>query len=260
MPHRSKIILGVNIDHVATLRKLRDTPYPNLVEAAKLSISGGADQITVHLREDRRHIIDSDVLNLKETISVPLNLEMAATEEMLAFSLKVKPHSICVVPEKREERTTEGGLDFSNPGRNSLMQKIATKAREAKILVSFFIEPDESSIDHAKKIGAEAIELHTGSFCIEWQKSKHKSKMSEAPLVAQWNRLKTASTYAKKVGLRVHAGHGIDTEIASFLAEGLPEVIEYNIGHAIVCDAVSVGIEKATANMKHALRENTSKF
>lgn len=238
--------LGVNIDHVATLRRLRDTPYPDLLKAALECVAGGADQITVHLREDRRHIVDDDVINLKKTLRVDLNLEMAATQEMLEFALKIKPHSICVVPEKREERTTEGGLDLSNSTRNKFLQEIATRVKKAGILVSFFIEPDPNDINVSKELGAEAVELHTGALCIA-----HQTKNTHS-LKKEWSRVQSAVQTAKDLGLMVHAGHGIDYEIAPELAK-LRNILEYNIGHSIVCESVFIGIREATRKMKQAL-------
>ena len=244
------IRLGVNIDHVATLKRLRDTPYPDILEGAKAVIRGGADQITVHLREDRRHIVDEDVRRLKANIGVDLNFEMAATEEMLRVALELKPHSICVVPEKREERTTEGGLDLSNAGRNEFLKRIAFDARAAGILVSFFIEPEAKDLEISKSLGAEAVELHTGSLCIAHQAPKGSSQREH--LQREWQRVRTATTWGAQNGLIVHAGHGIDYDIAPELG-AIKEIKEYNIGHAIVCEAVFSGLEAATRRMKERL-------
>lgn len=243
-----KIRLGVNIDHVATLRKLRDTPYPNILHAAKLCIEGGADQITVHLREDRRHIVDQDVELLRKKILVDLNLEMAATEEMLSIALRIKPHSICIVPEKREERTTEGGLDLSDERRNTFLKEIARKAYETGILTSFFIEPSPDDVARAKELGAQAIELHTGALCIAYQ-TKDIQKLEQ-----QWQNLEQAVQEGKKQELLVHAGHGIDYEIAAELSKRISGIQEYNIGHAIVCESVFCGLKEATQKMKEALK------
>lgn len=244
--HSNKIRLGVNIDHVATLRRLRDTPYPSLLEAAKLCVAGGADQITVHLREDRRHIVDIDVLELKKHLTVDLNLEMAATREMLQFALELKPHSICVVPEKREERTTEGGLDLSNADRNQFLKEIIEKAKARGIIVSLFIEPDAKDVKISHELGAQAVELHTGSLCIAHQKN------DATKLEHEWTRLKGAVAQGQALNLLVHAGHGIDYKIAPELAK-LSGIVEYNIGHSMVCEAVFCGIEEATRKMKKAL-------
>lgn len=238
--------LGVNIDHVATLRRLRDTPYPSLVDAARECVAGGADQITVHLREDRRHIVDADVANLKAMLTVPMNLEMAATDEMLAIALKTKPHIICLVPEKREERTTEGGLDLSTPQRLANLQKIVRKAADAGIHSSLFIEPSAKDVEKAREMGAYAVEFHTGTLCIAIQNKK--------PSVEQeWKRLETAVDAAVALGVKPHAGHGIDEEIATQLTRRVPKIIEYNIGHAIICQAVFCGLREATKRMKTAL-------
>ncbi|MBI3541916.1 MAG: pyridoxine 5'-phosphate synthase [Deltaproteobacteria bacterium] len=241
--------LGVNIDHVATLRQLRDTPYPDVLAAARECIAGGADQITIHLREDRRHINDGDVAALKAGLkgtSVDINLEMAATEEMLAIALKTRPHSICVVPEKREERTTEGGLDLSNSKRNELLAHIASEARKAGIVVSFFIEPDARDMEISKKLGATAVELHTGALCIAHQKNQ------ASALEVEWKRLHGALGAGPMLNLMVNAGHGIDYRIAPELGR-LKGIVEYNIGHAIVCEAVFCGLREATRKMKAAL-------
>lgn len=243
--------LGVNVDHVATLRRLRDTPYPDLLEAAKECVAGGADQITIHLREDRRHIVDADVARLRAGIAVDLNFEMAATEEMLAIALKTKPYSICVVPEKREERTTEGGLDLSNSVRNELLKRIAKEATAAGIVVSFFIEPDARDMKISKDLGATAVELHTGALCIAHQAD------DKPTLAHEWKRLREAVAAGPSLGLTVNAGHGIDLKIALELS-GIKGIHEYNIGHSIVCDAVFCGIREATRKMKLALEGKRS--
>lgn len=237
--------LGINIDHVATLRRLRDTPYPDIVKAAKECIAGGADQITVHCREDRRHITDADVIRLKNKISVPLNLEMAATEKMLQFALKLRPECICLVPEKREERTTEGGLSFKDNKRNAIFEKIATLGQAKDILVSFFIEPDLADIHMSAKLGAMAIELHTGKLCLAIQNKRKNAKV-------EWNRLMAAIELGNCLGLSVHAGHGIDYDIAKKLSM-VRGIKEYNIGHAVVCEALFCGLRMATHKMKKNL-------
>lgn len=248
----SLIRLGVNIDHVATLRRLRDTSYPDVIVAADECIAGGADQITVHLREDRRHIVDDDVARLKKHIRAYLNLEMAGTEEMLGIALKVRPHSICLVPEKREERTTEGGLDLSDRQRNELLRHMSTEARKAGIVVSFFIEPDPSDMEAAKMLGANAVELHTGALCIAHQKDDRGS------LEREWKRLHDAVKAGPMLNLTVHAGHGIDYAIASELGR-IRGIVEYNIGHAIVCEAVFCGLREATRKMRVALQGGAGK-
>lgn len=245
---RSKLRLGVNVDHVATLKRLRDTPYPDLLAAAQECVAGGAEQITIHLREDRRHIVDGDVATLQKHLKVDLNLEMAATEEMLAIALRLKPHSICIVPEKREERTTEGGLDLSDPKRNAFLERIAHEAKLAGINVSFFIEPDPKDVEISKKLGATAVELHTGALCLAHQKGHKQAAENE------WKRLRTAVAAGQSTGVAVHVGHGIDYNIAPELAR-IDGIVEYNIGHSIVCEAVYCGIREATARMKRALTQ-----
>lgn len=240
--------LGVNIDHVATLRRLRDTPYPDLLRAARECVEGGADQITVHLREDRRHIIDQDVFALRRELPIDLNLEMAATDEMLGVALQAQPRSICLVPERREERTTEGGLDLSDPERSETYRKIAEEAGKKGILACFFIEPDPGHAAAARQLGARAVEIHTGALCIAHQMG------SESRLLDEWARLRDAIDACKRLGLKVHAGHGIDYRIAPELAS-LGEIEEYNIGHSIVCEALFCGLKEAVRRMKALLTE-----
>ncbi len=243
---RDAIRLGVNIDHVATLRRLRDTPYPDIIRAAKAVLAGGADQITVHLREDRRHIVDADVSRLKRELDVDINLEMAATDEMHDIAVALRPHSICIVPEKREERTTEGGLDFSTPARNQAYERIARDAAAHGILPTFFVEPDPAHLEMSARLGAQAVELHTGALCLAHQAG------DETGVAREWDRVERAIRAGRDLGLAVHAGHGIDYEIAPRLAT-LEGIVEYNIGHAIVCEAVFVGLEAATRRMKALL-------
>ncbi len=247
---QAPIRLGVNIDHVATLRRLRDTPYPDIVEAARAVLAGGADQITVHLREDRRHIVDSDVARLKRELDADVNLEMAATEEMHDIAVALHPHSICIVPEKREERTTEGGLDFSSAARNRLYETIARDASEYGILPVFFVEPDPEHLEMSARLGARGVELHTGALCLA-----HQAGDSDG-LEAEWARVVQAVRVGRDLGLSIHAGHGIDYEIAPRLAT-IEGIREYNIGHAIVCEAVFVGLEEATRRMKALLTKGT---
>ncbi|MBI2606621.1 MAG: pyridoxine 5'-phosphate synthase [Deltaproteobacteria bacterium] len=245
-PAAGKIRLGVNIDHVATLKRLRDTPYPDVVAAANECIAGGADQITVHLREDRRHIVDSDVIDLKKAIKVDLNLEMAATDAMLKFALAIKPTTICLVPEKREERTTEGGLDLTNAERNAVYKRIANEASKKGIRTSFFVEPDPAHVAAAKQLGASAVEIHTGGLCIAHQME------DESRLLDEWTRLRSTLDACKTLGIQINAGHGIDYRIAGQLA-ALGTIVEFNIGHAIICEAVSCGLREAVKKMKTAL-------
>jgi len=233
--------LGVNIDHVATIRNARggDTPCP--VRAAQLAEEAGADGITAHLREDRRHIRDEDIAALMENISVPLNFEMAATEEMHAIALRHKPHAVCLVPERREERTTEGGLGV-HQDQNRLATFIAP-LRDAGCRVSMFIEADPAQVEASAKIGAAVIELHTGALCethLEGDISARDAHLA---------RITKAATLADEMGLEVHAGHGLDFETAK-LAAAIPEVVELNIGHFLIGEAIFTGLPQAISQMR----------
>lgn len=234
--------LGVNIDHVATLRQARQEIYPDPIHAAQLAEMGGADQITVHLREDRRHIQDRDLTLLRETVQVPLNLEMAATKEMLAIALKVKPDCVTLVPEKREELTTEGGLDLL---RNSEAIKNQVEAlREARIVTSAFIETNLEQVRAAHRLNFIAVEFHTGSFCDNYGKDSANR---------EYDKLTEAIQIADKLKLEVRLGHGIDySNIQPLL--NFPQVKEFNIGHAIIARAVLVGMERAVCQMKSLLK------
>src|SRR3712207_1504834 len=198
-----RLRLGVNIDHVATIRNARGGPHPDPVRAALLAEAAGADGITAHLREDRRHITDRDIERLSSEISLPLNLEMAATQEMLAIAFRARPHAACIVPEKREERTTEGGLDAVG-GHNHLTPFVAA-LNEAGIRVSLFIEPEERQLDAARSLGAPVVELHTGTFCEAWASGGRKG----AERARQLDRLVSAARHGAAIGLEVHAGHGL---------------------------------------------------
>ena len=242
--------LGVNIDHIATLRQLRGTPYPNILTAAQLAEAGGAQQITVHLREDRRHIQEKDVRLLRENLKVPLNLEMAAAKPIIELALEILPEWACLVPEKRKELTTEGGLNIVNNPRP--VSKAIEKLKGAGILVSCFIEPSIQAVRLSKEFGADAIEFHTGLFCLATQGAfgGRSAKRAETELA----RLEKAARYGQKTGLRVHAGHGIDYEninkiVALSGVGGLPLITEYNIGHSIICRAALFGLEKAVREM-----------
>jgi len=237
------VTLGVNIDHVATLRQARKEGIPDLVDSALACVRGGADSITVHLREDRRHIQDQDVIDLARALRVPLNLEMALNSKILKFALKIKPAKICLVPEKREELTTEGGLDLFQRSRD--LQKTISALGENGSQVSLFIDPDVRQIRRAAALGAPAIEIHTGSYANAEGTAQKK----------EWNRIKTASQLAKKLGLHVHAGHGLDYENTAKLLK-ISEIEEVNIGYAIVCHAVFVGIEKAVKQMAAILKSS----
>jgi pyridoxine 5-phosphate synthase len=234
--------LHVNVDHVATLRQARGTPYPDPVWAASLVELAGADGVTVHLREDRRHIQDRDVMLLRQTVRGVLNLEMAATEEMVRIALEVKPDVVSLVPEKREERTTEGGLDVKAQG---LGRAIAELSRGG-IPVSLFIDPTEEAVRVSHELGAPRIELHTGDYCERWHPINH------APGDEELARLERAAAAGKKRGLHVAAGHGLDYGNVGPVA-ALWEIEELNIGHAIVARAVLVGMERAVREMRAAM-------
>lgn len=247
--------LGVNIDHIATLRQLRGTKYPDILTAARLAEKGGAEQITVHLREDRRHIQEQDVKILRSELRVPLNLEMAATEEMTKFATRISPDWVCLVPEKRQELTTEGGLDLS--GNQKRIEKTIATLRKAKIKVSCFVEPTLQAVKLSKALGATAVEFHTGRFCIATQEGSGSSRASSRAK-SELERIRKASLYAIKQGILPHAGHGIDYENIRTLAELENEqretlIQEYNIGHAIVCRAALVGMERAVREMVSAI-------
>ncbi len=236
--------LGVNIDHVATIRNARGGPRPDPLRAALLAIEAGADGITAHLREDRRHIQDADMARLKENISKPLNFEMAATEQMLDIALKIKPHAVCLVPEKRTERTTEGGLDVLG-GHNHLVPFV-DELKRAGIRVSLFIEPSAEAIAASASIKAPVVELHTGAWC-------HALEVGDADLAErEFARLEKAVAEAAAQGLEVHAGHGLDYDGAQHIA-GFPQVVELNIGHFLIGEAVFVGLEAAIRRMRAAM-------
>jgi len=236
--------LGVNIDHVATLRNARGGAVPDPVRAALMAQTAGADGITAHLREDRRHIVDADIEALMDQISIPLNFEMAATEEMQKIALHHKPHAVCIVPEKREERTTEGGLEVARE-ENRLAHFIAP-LRDAGCRVSIFIGADAKQIEAANRIGAEVIELHTGAYCDAYAEGDFATRDRE--LVA----LCEMATYAHSLGLEVHAGHGLTYDTVEPIA-ALPEVKELNIGHFLIGEAVFRGLESAISEMRRLM-------
>ena len=242
--------LGLNIDHVATIRNARGGNNPDPVRAALMAIEAGVDGITAHLREDRRHIRDEDMARLSLEIAKPLNFEMAATEEMKAIALRVKPHAVCLVPEKREERTTEGGLDIVGQ-HNALAPYIAELSR-AGIRVSLFIEADAGPIEMAKKLGAPVIELHTGSYC---DALAHDDK---AKADREFARLDAGAALAGRLGLEVHAGHGLDFYSAEQVAR-VPEIRELNIGHFIVGEAIFIGLPLAISQMRAAMERGRAK-
>ncbi|AIR85358.1 pyridoxine 5'-phosphate synthase [Pantoea sp. JGM49] len=239
----AELLLGVNIDHIATVRNARGTNYPDPVQAAFVSEQAGADGITVHLREDRRHITDRDVRILRDTIQTRMNLEMAVTDEMIDIACDIKPHFVCLVPEKRQEVTTEGGLDVA--GQQDKINAAVRLLSEAGILVSLFIDADHRQIEAAVASGAPYIEIHTGAY-------------AEAPegleREAELSRIRKAATFAASLGLKVNAGHGLTYHNVQPIAE-LPEMHELNIGHAIIGRALFSGLADAVSEMKQLMRE-----
>ena len=238
----AKLRLGVNIDHVATIRNARGGAHPDPVRAAKLAAKAGADGITAHLREDRRHISDNDIKRLRAEIDLPLNFEMAATDEMLAIAIAAKPHAACIVPEKREERTTEGGLDAAG-GHNHLKRYVA-ELGAAGIRVSLFIEASKAQLDAARHLGAPVVEIHTGAYC----------EATGAAQARELDRIRDAVRYGASIGLEVHAGHGIGFDTVSPIA-AMPEIAELNIGHFLIGEAVFTGLENSIAEMRRLMDE-----
>ncbi|GJD58725.1 pyridoxine 5'-phosphate synthase [Methylobacterium dankookense] len=239
-----KLRLGVNIDHVATVRNARGEAYPDPVRAALVAAEAGADGITAHLREDRRHIRDADMRALKERLSVPLNFEMAATDEMVGLAVALRPHAACLVPEKREERTTEGGLDIVG-GRGHLAPRIARLA-EAGIRVSLFVEPEPEVMEAASALNAPVVELHTGSYC------EAVVAGDEARIAHELARITRAARHGAGLGLEIHAGHGLTLDSVGPVA-ALPEIRELNIGHALIAEAIFVGLPQAVRDMRAAM-------
>ncbi len=239
----STILLGVNIDHIATLRNARGTQYPDPVHAAELAERAGADGITIHLREDRRHIVDRDVRLLRETIQTRMNLEMAVTEEMIEIAIATKPEFVCLVPEKREELTTEGGLDVK--GQLDKIKAATEKLTEAGIKVSLFIDADREQIDAAKSCHAPFIELHTGHYADAKTEQEQQDEL---------RKIADAARYADGLGITVNAGHGLTYHNVGSIA-ALPELYELNIGHSIIGRAAFDGLTKAVADMKTAMNE-----
>ena len=235
--------LGVNVDHVATIRNARGGRHPDPVAAAKLAISAGCDGITAHLREDRRHIRDDDIARLKAEIDKPLNFEMAATDEMLAIALKTKPHATCIVPEKRSERTTEGGLDAA--GQHNQLVPFVARLNDAGIRVSLFIAADTRQFEAAVKLKAPVVEIHVGAWC----EALNEGKPNAAE--ADWQRIRAGAKLAHELGLEVHAGHGLDYASAETIA-ALPQIVELNIGHFLIGEAVFVGLSESVKLMRTA--------
>ena len=251
-----RLRLGVNIDHVATVRNARGGIHPDPLRAAHAAVRAGADGITAHLREDRRHITDADIESLRREINLPLNLEMAATPEMARFATKVRPDWICLVPEKRNEVTTEGGLDLKKGA--TRIASVIRAVRKAKIRVSLFVEPSEAAMLQSASLEADAVELHTGRYCLAAQGAL--GKKSKAAERIEYQRIERAARLGRSLGLHVHAGHGFDLEnvrpVAAILdpASGRPLIEEFNIGHFLVCRAAMVGMDQAVREMLAAIR------
>lgn len=239
----AELLLGVNIDHIATLRNARGTLYPDPVQAAFIAGQAGADRITVHLREDRRHITDRDVHILRQTLDISMNLEMAVNEEMLAIACETRPHFCCLVPEKRQEVTTEGGLDIHAQGEK--IRAACKRLADAGIQVSLFIDPDIGQINAAAQMGAPFIEIHTGCYA---------DAKDDAVMAKELARIAVAANYAATLGLKVNAGHGLSYHNVKAVA-ALPEIRELNIGHAIIGRAVMSGLKEAVAEMKRLMQE-----
>lgn len=233
--------LGVNIDHVATLRQARGTDYPDPVEAAALCVKGGADGLTIHLREDRRHIQDADLFALRAKAQLPLNLEMANEPGIVAIALRAMPDEVCLVPERREEVTTEGGLDAV--GQLEALRPTVARLKDAGIVVSLFIEPDPRQLDAAVALGAPVVELHTGTYC----------NAAGAAQAKELERLAEAARYGHQRGLRINAGHGLNTVNLTPFLKAVPHLGTLNIGHSIVARAVMVGMERAVREIKELM-------
>jgi len=246
MIHKKTILLGVNIDHVATLRNARGTDYPSPLDAAFIAERAGADGITIHLREDRRHIKDQDVRDIVSNIHTRLNLELAVTSEMIDIACDVKPVSCCLVPEKREELTTEGGLDVA--GNFNRLKDACSSLSSEGILISPFIDPDKEQIDAVKEAGATLLELHTGCYA---------DASSESDQLHEYNRITEAASYAHGLGLQVNAGHGLHYHNVEAIAK-IPQIIELNIGHSIIARAVMTGLDTAVRDMKVLMRNARS--
>ena len=245
----NKLRLGVNIDHVATIRNARGSSYPDPVEAAIVAYNAGADGITAHLREDRRHIIEADIGNISKKVDLPLNLEMAATGEMREIALRYQPNAVCLVPENRLELTTEGGLDVIK--NNNFLRDYIAPLKGAGCKISIFLAADKEQIDAALNIGATTIELHTGSYC-----ELHCNNNIEGKSI-EFEKLKALSKYAFSKGLEVHAGHGLTLETVAQISS-IKEIKELNIGHSIISDSIFVGLELAIKNILKQMDEGRS--
>ena len=245
-----RLRLGVNIDHVATIRNARGGRHPDPVRAAKLAIAAGCDGITAHLREDRRHIRDDDIARLKAEIDKPLNFEMAATDEMLGIALKTMPHAVCLVPEKRTERTTEGGLDAA--GQHNQLAPFVARLNDAGIRVSLFIAGDARQIEAAAKLRSPAVEIHVGAWCDALSEGKREAAEVE------WQRICAVAKLAHELHLEVHAGHGLDYASAETIAS-LPQIVELNIGHFLIGDSVFEGLAETIKFMRAAMDRGRKK-
>jgi pyridoxine 5-phosphate synthase len=239
----SKIRLGVNIDHVATVRNARGENYPSPLRAALFAQKSGADSVTIHLREDRRHINDSDLKEIKSKLKIPFNLEIAATNEMLKIALKRKPPFICIVPEKRQEITTEGGLNLNF--KKNFLKKIINKLKKNKSRISLFVEPNLNDIKESKNLNADCIEIHTGKFCNLVNKNKNYKN--------ELKKIKAAVSLGNKLGLEVHAGHGLTYKSAKILAK-ISGIKEFNIGHFLIGESIFVGLNKTIKNFRKIVK------
>jgi pyridoxine 5-phosphate synthase len=244
MPAVFPIRLGVNVDHVATVRNARGGTHPDPVAAAKIAIEAGADGITAHLREDRRHIRDDDMARLKAEIGKPLNFEMAATQEMVGIAVRTKPHAACLVPERRAEVTTEGGLDAA--GQQAALEPAVARLNEAGIRVSLFIDADPRQIEAAAGLRAPVIEIHTGAWC------NALANGDRTRFAAEWDRIRSGATMARQAGLEVHAGHGLNYQTAEEVA-ALTEIVELNIGHFLIGEAIFDGLRVVVRKMRAAM-------
>jgi len=235
--------LGVNIDHVATVRNARGGAYPDPARAAIMAAEAGADGITAHLREDRRHIVDEDIARIMDNIDVPLNLEMAATTEMTAIAVRHRPHAACIVPEKREERTTEGGLDAARGG--AKLSDTVAELKDAGIRVSLFIAPETVQLEAAHDLGVPVVELHTGTYC----------DLSGEARMVELEKVRAAAELADRMGIECHAGHGLTFDSVKLIA-GIPNIRELNIGHFLIAEAIFTGLPDAIKEMKKLIRES----
>jgi len=237
--------LGVNIDHVATIRNARGGAHPDPLRAAQMAAAAGADGITAHLREDRRHIGDADIAKLREHIALPLNFEMAATREMVSIALRHRPHAACIVPERREERTTEGGLDAA--GQFEALKPMVAELGAAGIRVSLFIAADKEQFDAARALGAPVVEIHTGSYCEAFEAGPGAFEFERMRIVE-------AAAYGASIGLEIHAGHGLSYETVKPIA-AIPEIRELNIGHFLIGEAIFTGLDPAIRRMRVLMDE-----